>query len=266
MKHRIVTAAQMKEIERAGDAHGLPYLQMMENAGLAAYAELQKQFPHPGRLLVVCGKGNNGGDGFVIARAAAKDGWSVTVLLAEGEPKTADATRNFERLHSLPVHICTDCSVLETQHFAAVVDALYGTGFHGELRPSGLAACGLIRRLHKSGAFVLAVDLPSGINTDTGEVAEGAAHADLTVTFDSYKPLHIAEIFCAAVRKNRLCRHWHPGRMAPGVLTRACRCGKAPARKRPRQLSRHAGVLFVILLQNVCTFLAERRKCGNRLI
>ena len=56
MKHRIVTAAQMKEIEQAGDAHGLPYLQMMENAGLAAYAELQKQFPHPGRLLVVCGK------------------------------------------------------------------------------------------------------------------------------------------------------------------------------------------------------------------
>ena len=54
MKHRIVTAAQMKEIERAGDAHGLSYLQMMENAGLAAYAELQKQFPHPGRLLVVC--------------------------------------------------------------------------------------------------------------------------------------------------------------------------------------------------------------------
>ena len=101
MKQRIVTAAQMKEIERAGDAHGLPYLQMMENAGLAAYAELQKQFLHPGRLLVVCGKGNNGGDGFVIARAAAKDGWNVTVLLAEGEPKTADAICNFERLHSL---------------------------------------------------------------------------------------------------------------------------------------------------------------------
>ena len=173
MKHRIVTAAQMKEIERAGDVHGLSYLQMMENAGLAAYAELQKQFPHPGSLLVVCGKGNNGGDGFVIARAAAKDGWNVTVLLAEGEPKTADALRNFERLHSLPVHICADGSVLEPPCFDAAVDALYGTGFHGEL---------------------LAVDLPSGINTDTGEVAEGAAHADLTVTFDSYKPLHLAEI------------------------------------------------------------------------
>ena len=194
MKHRIVTAAQMKEIEQAGDAHGLPYLQMMENAGLAAYAELQKQFPHPGRLLVVCGKGNNGGDGFVIARAAAKEGWNVTAPLVEGEPKTTDAITNFERLHSLSVNICADCTVLETQHFDVVVDALYGTGFHGSLRPSVLAACALMNCQHENGAFVLAVDLPSGINTDTGEVTDGAAHADLTVTFDSYKPLHIAKI------------------------------------------------------------------------
>ena len=215
MKHRIVTAAQMREIERAGDAHGLPYLQMMENAGLAAYAELQKQFSHPGRLLVVCGKGNNGGDGFVIARAAAKDGWNVTVLLAESEPKTADAIRNFERLHSLPVHICADGSVLEPPCFDAAVDALYGTGFHGELRPSGLAACALMNRQHENGAFVLAADLPSGISTDTGEVAEGAVRADLTVTFDSYKPLHTAvssaplcgKIVCADIG---IRDEWHP--------------------------------------------------------
>ena len=72
MKHRIVTAAQMKEIERAGNAHGLPYLQMMENAGLAAYAQLRARLPQGGALLIVCGKGNNGGDGLVMARAAAK--------------------------------------------------------------------------------------------------------------------------------------------------------------------------------------------------
>ena len=77
MKHRIVTAAQMKAIEQTGNAHGLPYLQMMENAGLAAYAELKKALLQPGTLLVVCGKGNNGGDGFVIARAAAKEGWKM---------------------------------------------------------------------------------------------------------------------------------------------------------------------------------------------
>ena len=215
MKHRIVTAAQMKEIEQAGNAHGLPYLQMMENTGLAAYAELQKQFPQPGRLLVVCGKGNNGGDGFVIARAAAKDSWNVTVLLAEGDPKTIDSITNFERLHSLPASICADGSALETQHFDVVVDALYGTGFHGALRPSGLAACGLMNHLRKGGAFVLAVDLPSGINTDTGEVAEGAVHADLTVTFDSCKPLHLADssaplcgkIVCADIG---IQDEWHP--------------------------------------------------------
>ena len=215
MKHRIVTAAQMKAIEQAGNAHGLPYLQMMENAGMAAYAELQKQFPQPGRLLVVCGKGNNGGDGFVMARAAAKDGWDVTVLLAEGDPKTTDAIANFEHLHPLPISICSDCTALEAQNFDAAVDALYGTGFHGALRPSGLAACGLLNRLHENGAFVLAVDLPSGINTNTGEVAEGAVHADLTVTFDSYKPLHAAEssaplcgkIICADIG---IRDEWHP--------------------------------------------------------
>ena len=74
MKHRIVTVAQMKAIEQAGNAHGLPYLQMMESAGLTAYAELKNVLPQPGSLLVVCGKGNNDGDGFVIARAAAKEG------------------------------------------------------------------------------------------------------------------------------------------------------------------------------------------------
>lgn len=98
----------MKAIEQAGNAHGLPYLQMMENAGnLALYAELKKALPQPSTLLVVCGKGNNGGDGFVIARAAAKEGWKATVLLAEGEPKTSDAITNFERLHGLPVEIFT---------------------------------------------------------------------------------------------------------------------------------------------------------------
>ncbi len=215
MQYRVVMAAQMKAIEQAGNAHGLPYLQMMENAGLAAYAQLKAHFPQGGALLIICGKGNNGGDGFVIARAAAQDGWRVTVLLAEGEPKTPDATTNFARLSGLPVAICDDTAALEAQPFDAVVDALYGTGFHGSLRPAGLAACALMNGQHKAGAFVLAVDLPSGINTDTGEVAAGAVHADLTVTFDSYKPLHLAQssaplcgkMICADIG---IRDEWHP--------------------------------------------------------
>ena len=78
MKHRIVTAAQMKAIEQAGNAHGLPYLQMMENAGLAVYAELKKALPQPSTLLVVCGKGNNGGMPSQILNACTACRWKFS--------------------------------------------------------------------------------------------------------------------------------------------------------------------------------------------
>lgn len=120
MDRRIVTAAQMKEIERAANERGIPYLQMMENAGLAAYAQLRARFPQAASLLVVCGKGNNGGDGFVLARAAALEGWQVTVLLAEGEPKTPDAITNYARLAGLQIAVCRDAAALEPQHFRVV--------------------------------------------------------------------------------------------------------------------------------------------------
>ena len=193
--------------------------QALENAGLAAYAQLRARLPQGGALLIVCGKGNNGGDGLVMARAAAKDGWRVVVLLAEGDPKTPDAMTNYARLADLPVTKCRDAAALAAQPFDAVVDALYGTGFHGSLRPAGLAACALMNRQRESGTFVLAVDLPSGINTDTGEAAEGAVRADLTVTFDSCKPLHTApssapfcgEIVCADIG---IRDEWHPAGLA----------------------------------------------------
>ena len=120
MTHTTVTAAEMKALEKAANDNGLLYIQMMENAGRAAFAQLRRRLPGPARLLVAAGRGNNGGDGFVIARAAAKEGWNVTAPLAEGEPKTTDAITNFERLHSLSVNICADCTVLETQHFDVV--------------------------------------------------------------------------------------------------------------------------------------------------
>lgn len=100
-----------------------------------------------------------------------------------------------------------------------VEDALYGTGFHGSLRPAGLAACALMNRQRESGAFVLAVDLTSGINTDTGEAAEGAVRADLTVTFDSCKSLHTAPSsapFCGEIvyADIGIRDEWHPAGLA----------------------------------------------------
>lgn len=189
MHQPTVTAAEMKALETAANDNGLLYIQMMENAGRAAFAQLRRRLPGPARLLVAAGKGNNGGDGFVIARVAAKMGWQVQVLLAEGEPKTPDAITNLALLTDLPVQILPD--ITAAAQADAVVDALYGTGFHGQLRPAGRAACNLMNRQRENGAFVLAVDLPSGINADTGAVAEGAVRADLTVTFHCAKPLHV---------------------------------------------------------------------------
>lgn len=203
MKNKtVVTAEQMKRIEQAANEAGLLYIQMMENAGRAAWTELAARFPVPGRLLVVAGKGNNGGDGFVIARMAAKAGWQVCVWLAEGEPRTADACTNRALLEGLPVLVAGPDDPPAAEGWDAVVDALYGTGFHGALRPAGQAACGLLNRARASGAFVLAVDLPSGLCADTGEAADGAVQADLTVCFDSRKPVHTdpeGAVYCGEV-------------------------------------------------------------------
>lgn len=199
----IVTAAGMKRIEQAANEAGLLYIQMMENAGRAAWAELTARFPAPGRLLVVAGKGNNGGDGFVMARVAAKAGWQVCVWLAEGEPKTPDAITNRELLRALPVTVLDAGTCPNPQDWDAAVDAVYGTGFHGALRPVGQAACELLNQSRAAGAFLLAVDLPSGVCADTGEAADGAVRADLTVAFDSRKPSHTAPQaapFCGEVR------------------------------------------------------------------
>lgn len=186
---RIVTVEQMKQIERNADKSGLSYLQMMENAGTAAYQAIRRQWPEAKRLAIVAGKGNNGGDGFVIARLAAQDGLAVSVILAEGQPVTADAKTNYDWLQALPVTVLLLDEICELEA-DVVVDALYGTGFHGALRPSGQKACACINH---SGAHVAALDLPSGLQADTGIAAEGSVQADLTIAFDSLKQVHVAK-------------------------------------------------------------------------
>ena len=203
-----VTAAQMKQIEKNAFEQGMPYLQMMENAGTAAYRGIRERYPDARSLAVFIGKGNNGGDGSVIARLAASDGLKVTLVLAEGRPVTHDALLNFERIedNANVTVINIDESELsdinrsdedETDRAAAarrpvisadvIVDALYGTGFHGALRENGAKACALMNSAY---APTVALDLPSGVNADTGETAPGAVRADVTFAFDSYKKLH----------------------------------------------------------------------------
>lgn len=198
-----VTAAEMKRLEQQADAAGLSYRQMMENAGAAAAALALRAWPGAKSAVVFCGKGNNGGDGFVAARHLANAGLAVRLYLVEGEPVTTDAIYNcgLAREMGLPVLAADALDEPEQADFLQsadiILDGVYGTGFHGTLRPEGLAAA---RRMNEAPGRVLALDLPSGLEADSGTAAEGAVQADLTVTFHAAKPCHrLAAAQCGRV-------------------------------------------------------------------
>ena len=198
----VVTKAQMKAIEDRANAGGLSYLQMMENAGQAAFDAILSHRPELCRAVVFCGTGNNGGDGYVVARLLREQGTEVLIVLVGGKPKTSDAITNFYRaaMADIPMVIAS----LLTEEDAAwilgadlLVDAVYGTGFRGELSLEAEICCGA---MSKSSGYKVALDLPSGLECDTGRVADGTAAVDLTVTFHAAKPCHeLAPQICGEV-------------------------------------------------------------------
>ena len=188
-----VTTAEMKTLEHMAADAGLSYYQMMENAGTKAAALIDENRPAGNlspEVLVLCGKGNNGGDGFVAARILQEKGWNGKLILIEGMPKTEDALKNYELIQGRIGEISSEDAV--RHHWDAVVDSIYGTGFHGSLRTEGLEAVELIGSLGSSGAKVYALDIPSGLPGDmTPEyVPQQAVRADYTITFHAKKTVH----------------------------------------------------------------------------
>lgn len=186
-----VTVAQMQALERAANAAGLSFRQMMENAGTAAARLLQERLPGMKTAAVFCGRGNNGGDGLVLARRLQQAGAAVTVIYVQGAPHTAEAAANAAALEGLGVamrtlEVLTEEEVLAVIEMDAAVDAVCGTGFHGALSPAARRAAELMARCR----FVMALDVPSGVAADTGEAAESAVEADVTVAFHAAKACH----------------------------------------------------------------------------
>ena len=196
-----VTAAEMKEIERKAAEGGLSYEQMMENAGRAVADFVQDKQPVLRTAAVFVGKGNNGGDGLVAARYLRERGVRVAVILVEGEPQTDAARANWKKLDpQMPVWPIEDLQMDQINWIFdadATIDAVYGTGFHGELSDVARAAATMICR---SFGMVFAVDLPSGVCADTGAAAAGAAMADHTIALHAEKPAHtLAKANCGLV-------------------------------------------------------------------
>ena len=191
----LYTAKRMKAAEAYTASHGGSYLGMMERAGCAAADQIQARYGRQGkRFAVLCGKGNNGGDGFVVARRLHEAGERVTMYRPLGDPSSPDAQTMFCR--------AVEAGVPEAEQLEqadVVVDALFGTGFRGRVPAS---AADIIAQCTQQSLPVIALDVPSGIMADTGEIEGPAFHATLTIAFHAAKPGHViypAAELCAEV-------------------------------------------------------------------
>ncbi len=187
---KIVTAKEMQEVDRrAIEDHGIPGPVLMERAGLSVAGKIKELF-EPGKVIVLAGSGNNGGDGIVIARELHNAGWDVKVLLLLKEDKLSPdclAQYRIAKQAGVPIDFRTKFDSSDT-HAAIVVDAIFGTGLSKDI--TGPMA-ETIDSLNASDAPVVSVDIPSGISSDTGAVMGTAVRARATVTFGAPKRGHL---------------------------------------------------------------------------
>lgn len=200
---KIVTAAEMSAIDRdTSQHHGIHSLALMENAGSAVASFAREHWPAANRIAVVCGRGNNGGDGFVAARRLHGAGKVVEVLLlGPAEGLKADAANMLARLPFRPVVIHNvDEVAREYERSLAgadlIIDAIFGTGYKPRPTPSPeqKLAEAVMAAINKSSAPVLSVDLPSGVDADTTSAAASptlVCRSNAVITFTAPKPAHL---------------------------------------------------------------------------
>lgn len=180
----ICTPAQMKIAEANTVEKGETYIGLMEKAGYACAAEILNCCNVKGRnVLLLCGKGGNGGDGFVIARLLCEAGANITAALLCGKP-SGIALEEMEKLSGKDVKLINGDDIDISAEYSVIVDAVYGIGFHGEL-PENVR--NIFARLDNTDAFKFAVDIPSGVDSVTGEVSKGIMSFDFTAALGALK-------------------------------------------------------------------------------
>lgn len=197
----IYSVAAVRETDRTTiEDHGVPGYTLMTRAGVAAVSEARGRYPDARRWQVICGAGNNGGDGYVVARLAAQDGIAVSVLaLVDPERLTGDAATAYGDFAAEGGVVLPWEGELDGEA-DLLVDGILGSGLEREV---GGDFADAVRSINAHGAPVLALDIPTGINGDTGLVLGVAVRADMTVTFVGLKAglfLGDAPAYCGAVR------------------------------------------------------------------
>ena len=184
-----ISVKQMMQIEENGHQMGFLRKFMMENAGASAVKRLSEKFENLNskNILIFAGLGNNGGDAFVIARHLAGYGSQVTVVLL-GQPekiKTEEGRWNWELLEKMnSIKLITGEKTSFEFNADIIVDGILGTGISGDIREPYASA---MKFINDSNAFKLAVDVPSGLDPDTGNTSNVSVKTDVTVTFHKMK-------------------------------------------------------------------------------
>lgn len=192
---KILTVSQMKEAERRSGEMEVSSTRLMENAGSAAATFIKKTFDNiVGRnFMIFCGGGNNGGDGLVVGRKLAAEGANVILVLCAGIPKSEEAAFMYSSAAKagLTIFDWNEDREKADEYLSTadvVVDALFGTGFHGALSDEDRE---ITVRMNNAIAAVVSLDIPSGVNAESGEADPDSVRADFTVAFDCRKPGHL---------------------------------------------------------------------------
>ena len=191
MEREVITSREMRALELNAEYFGVSQLQLMENAGAAVANVVRSRFRSlKTRVVVFSGLGGNGGDGFVAARHLSTIGYNLEVILS-GRPSEIShiaAKKNWEALYrqkAVTLHEVYDSSLIPEVNADVAIDALLGIGLKGEARPPVKQ---LIQRINLLKAFRVSVDVPSGLDADSGKTFGEAVRANLTVTFHKAKP------------------------------------------------------------------------------
>jgi len=250
MSHRIYMPAQVRELDRiAIEEQGIPGYELMTRAGQACFDEIHARFPDARRWLILCGSGNNAGDGYVIARLAYLNGIAVRLIaLAEPETLAGDAAEAWQDYQGRGGEYVSWDETPDFSGMDLVVDALLGTGLERPLKSTWLK---VVEAINESELPVVAVDIATGLNGLSGVVMGDAVQADLTVTFVGLKqglfvgtgPEHTGELVYADLGITPVDEEQMPPTLQ--IFSREAFAGLFPPRKRTAHKGDNGHVLVM---------------------
>lgn len=191
---RVLTVENTRKLEELAVKSGISYLQLMENAGSSCARIIRTTFENTNKrnVLIVCGKGKNGGDGFVIARKLQENGYNVTVMMVMGLPADGESSEMLSRIRAMGVNIIYyDGNGATDRYFEnaqIIIDCIFGVGFKGI---PDLLISSAFSKINNSSATVISIDLPSGLEGDSGKANENSVSADMTIAVLVLKPVHV---------------------------------------------------------------------------